>query len=306
MEADARGIFITHFGYDLFSPDAKTTLSIVARRKPGTLHVDLSTRDETGAEQWTDFYEGNVHCWALINTAAFMAEDNFVPPPAPPVCPACPPPVPAAAPAPPPPASQPPRASAPAPRTSVPRTVPRSAPSWWEVLRFQVIGGVSGAYGIPPGGSIGPVLMFGARLPLLSFGVGMNGRFSLSEELDGAISVPTSAFTGNAFACLHRKWFFGCALAEVGHLVIAEAGTVVGGERRFNATKADPNFAALGLGLGGEFPITYRFAVRGYLNVTFPTSSRIVAADASDDEKQSVWTSPAVFPTVGIAGVVTF
>jgi hypothetical protein len=306
MEADARGIFITHFGYDLFSPDAKTTLSIVARRKPGTLRVDLSTRDENGAEQWTDSYEGNVHCWALINTAAFMAEDNFVPPPAPPVCPACPPPVPAAAPAPSPPASPPPRAPAPVQRKPASREVPSSAPSWWEVLRFQVIGGVAGAYGIPPGGSIGPVLMFGARLPLLSFGIGLNGRFALSPELDGILSVPVSAFTGNAFGCLHREWFFACGVVEVGHLVLADLGTEVGADNRLNATNADPNFAALGLGLGGEFPVTLRFAMRGYLNVTFPTSSRIEVTTTSDDKTQLVWTSPSVLPTVGIAGVVTF
>jgi hypothetical protein len=150
--------------------------------------------------------------------------------------------------------------------------------------------------------------MFGARLPLLSFGVGLNGRFSLSEELDAAILVPTSAFTGNAFACLHRKWFFGCGLIEVGRLVIAEAGTEigVGSDTRANATNPDPNFAAFGLGLGGEFPITLRFAMRGYLNVTFPTLSRIGVTATSHDKTQLVWTSPTLLPTVGIAGVVTF
>jgi hypothetical protein len=295
MDADARGIFITHFGYDPFSPDAKTTLSVIARRKPGTLRVDLSTRDESGNVTWTDSYEGNVHCWALILTAGFIAEDQWVPHPSPPICPTCP-----ACPAPPPEARRPPERSAPTGQKNVPRApLPRPAPPWFEAVGIDVSAGISVGYGVPPGGSLGPSLTLGASLPWVSVGVGLDGRFALSEELNGGDLVPTSAFMGTVFACLHRKWFFGCGLVEVGHLFIPTDPPI-------KSKDADPNFAGVGLRFGGQWPITRRYSVRTYLDAVFPTSTNITVVERALDAERSTWTSPVAFGALTVAGVATF
>jgi hypothetical protein len=291
MEEDARTIFITHFGYNPFSPDAKTTLSIEVRRIPGKRRVDLSTRDEAGNITWSDFYEGNVHCWGVIHSAAFMAKMNFVPPPSPPVCPACPAPAP---PAPCPGATQAPAAAAQRRKEPPCAAPPRPQPSWWQALQFELSAGISGGYGVPPGASVGPVLGFGARLPALSFGVELDARFALSAELDHGAVVSTSTVMGEAFACLHRRWFFGCGLLGFGHL-IAEPDTTIG------KRDAEPNFLAAGLRLGTQWPLAGRFALRTYVDGFFSTTFGI---EFFPD--QLVWTSPPGFVTFGIAGVVTF
>jgi hypothetical protein len=165
-----------------------------------------------------------------------------------------------------------------------------------------VSAGVSAGYGIPPGASVGPVAAFGVRWRWLSVGLGFDGRFAISADLDGRFSVPTSVFTGGAFGCLHRGWFFGCGLVEVGHLVVKVTGP-------YQRADADPNFAAVGVRIGGELPITAHYSIRSYLDGVFPTSTGI---EFAQDEtlklkgKQLLWESPFAFAVLGIAGVVTF
>jgi hypothetical protein len=144
------------------------------------------------------------------------------------------------------------------------------------------------------------VLGVGARLSELSFGVELDARFALSAELDHGAIVSTSTFTGEAFACLHRKWFLGCGLLGFGHLVLHPDKTI-------SIVDAEPNFLAAGLRFGGEWPIAGRYALRSYLDGAYSTSIGIILPPrASPEEKQVAWTSPPLYVTLGIVGVVTF
>jgi hypothetical protein len=276
---------------DPFQPDASHTVTASVTRKGAMLLAVMELRDATGTVLWVDGFDAPEPCAALVSAMALAivveietvgrttagggeAAEPAAPAGLPPVPSAIPPPVPRAAPAP-----------------------PRGAIKEVSTQRMRLEGGVSAvvAFGITPGTAGGMALSIGARSSDWSLGLEARTLGAFSEEMDD-VPIATSVFTAAAVGCLHHRLLFACGLAEVGAYRFTAETLVDVGPR-------DDPLVALAARVGGEWPLSARLFMRGYIDVVEPIRAKAALRrlpHGSTTSARTLWASPPAGIALGL------